>query len=511
MADELPEESLEELYENAPCGYLTTLPNGTIRKVNQTLLSWTGYSRSELLAGKRFQELLTVPGRIYHDTHYGPLLQMQGFVNEVAFNLHCPNRDALPVLVNAIQVSNAEGKPLLNRVTIVDATARRKYEQELLHARRKADRLAMIVRASGDAILHIDPQGRIETWNWGAEQMFGYTQTEAVGSYFSELITPVDQPDPLETLLKKSSPRETKQVETTYLNKVGQQVHVSISVTPHFVAVEGLVSVSLIIRDITERKQAELALLQLSTTLEQRVQERTRELERSNQDLDQFAYVASHDLKAPLCGIRMLADWVQEDAGEFLPQQSQRHLHNLQSRVDRLDQLLEDLLAYSRVGRKNYQLKRVDVSLLLQEAIELLAPPPGFQIITETEMPVFVTRQAPLELIFRNLIGNAIKHHHKPHTGHVWIWAREVNEFIEFRVTDDGPGIEPIYHERIFQMFQTLQPRDVVEGSGIGLAIVKRAVEHQKGSIQIESNLGEGTSVIFTWPRKPDTPSANPD
>lgn len=136
------EESAEELYENAPCGYLSLRPDGTISRVNQTFLNWTGYTRATLLSGTRFVELLTVPGRIFHETHYAPLLQMQGFVNEIAFDLRCANRDEpLPVLLNSVQVKDENGCPLLIRSTIFNATDRRRYEQELLRARREAEAL----------------------------------------------------------------------------------------------------------------------------------------------------------------------------------------------------------------------------------------------------------------------------------------------------------------------------------------------------------------------------------
>ena len=136
------EESAEELYEAAPCGYFSTLPNGQFVKVNRTLLDWTGFSRESLLAGRRFRDLLTVPSKIYHDTHFGPLLQMQGRISEVAFDILCHDGRQLPVLVNAVEVKDEAGKPVLNRATIFDATDRRIYERELLAARKKAEEIA---------------------------------------------------------------------------------------------------------------------------------------------------------------------------------------------------------------------------------------------------------------------------------------------------------------------------------------------------------------------------------
>jgi PAS domain S-box-containing protein len=134
------EESAAELYEQAPCGYLSALPDGTIVRANQTFLAWTGYERSELLGERKFQDLLTVAGRIYCETHWAPLLRMQGFANEVAFDLLGKDGSPIPVLVNASQKRDERGEPLCNRITIFNATDRRTYERELLLQRRRAER-----------------------------------------------------------------------------------------------------------------------------------------------------------------------------------------------------------------------------------------------------------------------------------------------------------------------------------------------------------------------------------
>lgn len=138
------EETFEDLYEHAPCGYVSTLPDGSFIRVNQTLLGWTGYQREELLAGKRLLDLLSVPGKIYHETHYAPLLQMQGFVNEIAFDMVCRDGKRLPVLINTVQRRDESGTPLVNRTTIFNASHRRHYERELQLARKKAEQALRI-------------------------------------------------------------------------------------------------------------------------------------------------------------------------------------------------------------------------------------------------------------------------------------------------------------------------------------------------------------------------------
>lgn len=269
---------------------------------------------------------------------------------------------------------------------------------------------------------------------------------------------------------------------------------------------ESKVANSKLIEKIKERKQAEealrtseAALRELNATLEQRVQERTDDLQRSNRELDQFAYVASHDLKAPLRAIHQLSTWIAEDAADLLPAASREHLTKLQGRIQRLGTLLDDLLAYSRAGRHRHPSEQIDPAELVQNVAEALSLPPHFTVRVNGVMPTLVTERIPLETIFRNLIDNAIKHHHQPTEGCVEISAEDQGEFLAFVLKDNGPGIDAAFHNRIFEMFQTLRPRDQVEGSGIGLTVVKKIVESRGGTIQVESREKEGTTFRFTW------------
>jgi len=261
--------------------------------------------------------------------------------------------------------------------------------------------------------------------------------------------------------------------------------------------------------DVTERKRAQAALLELNTSLEQRIEERTLELARSNRELDQFAYIASHDLKAPLRAITNLAQWIQKDSADGLTPTSQEHLIKLRARVARMERLLEDLLTYSRVGRQRHQPEWVDTAMLIRGLRYILVAPPGFRIELQMPLPVLHTEQAPLEMILRNLIGNAIKHHDRPAEGVVEITATERGDWVEFAVKDNGPGIAPEHHERIFQIFQSLRPRDEVGGSGMGLAIAKKAVENHGGTLHVESQLGQGATFRFTWPKEAGQPQSS--
>lgn len=226
-----------------------------------------------------------------------------------------------------------------------------------------------------------------------------------------------------------------------------------------------------------------------------------KELKRSNMELDTFAYVASHDLKAPLRGIRSLTQWIEIDVEKTAGEETMGNLRLLKNRVDRLDNLLDSLLTYSRIGRKTSLVEQVNLGQLVAEIDGYLAPAPGFVIACQGDMPTISTPKAPLEQVLRNLVSNAIKHHDLG-SGNVIVSAKDMGEMVEFRVEDDGPGIPMEFHERIFQMFQTLKPRDQVEGSGMGLAIVKKTIESFGGNIRVESlPSGRGVAFVFSWPK----------
>ncbi|MBW3655228.1 MAG: PAS domain-containing protein [Gemmatimonadetes bacterium] len=228
-----------------------------------------------------------------------------------------------------------------------------------------------------------------------------------------------------------------------------------------------------------------------------------RQLEASNKELDQFAYVASHDLKAPLRGIANLSSWIEEDLGERVTDEAREHLELLRGRVDRMEGLIDGILQYSRAGRVREEPEEVDVQALVEEAEDLLALPAGFEVRVPEPLPRMVTERLPLQQVFMNLIGNAAKYNTSPGPW-VQVTAGDLGSAFEFSVADNGPGIAPEYHERIFGIFQTLQARDKVEGTGIGLSLVKKLVESRGGRIWVESPPNGGATFRFTWPRGGD-------
>lgn len=260
-------------------------------------------------------------------------------------------------------------------------------------------------------------------------------------------------------------------------------------------------SVGVAFDNITQRKQAELALQQRAeelTRVNTILAHTTTLLKKRNDELDQFAYITSHDLKAPLRAIANLSEWLEEDLADQLKEENRQQMHLLRGRVQRMEALINGLLDYSRVERVKTPASLVNVTSLLAEVIDSLAPPPTFSIEIQPGMPTFVTKRLLLQQIFANLIGNGIKHHHQEH-GNIKIFVRDKGNYYEFSVSDDGPGIATEFYQKIFVIFQTLESRDRKESTGVGLALVKKIVESEGGTINVESQIGVGSTFRFTW------------
>ncbi len=255
--------------------------------------------------------------------------------------------------------------------------------------------------------------------------------------------------------------------------------------------------------DIDERKRAEEALVQRAeeqVRLSKNLSATAVRLEERNRELEQFNYVVSHDLKAPLRAIGSLSEWIEEDLQYQLSDESRRNMNLLRARVYRLEALINGLLQYSRLGQTKMSFGLVPVAELLTQVIDRFGPPSGFTVTVEPSMPVLNTDRMLLGQVFTSLIDNAITHHDRLE-GQVKITVSDEENFYKFAVSDDGPGIDERFYEKIFSIFQTLEPRDKRESTGIGLALVKRIIERQGGQSWVVSQLGEGSTFYFTWPK----------
>jgi signal transduction histidine kinase/FixJ family two-component response regulator len=250
--------------------------------------------------------------------------------------------------------------------------------------------------------------------------------------------------------------------------------------------------------------QQQLVMLQLGDRMAEIEQtnlllsETSHALEKRNQDLDEFAHIASHDLQAPLRGVSNLTGWLAEDLEGQLSAENQHQIELIQSRILQMSDLINGLLQYALVGRENIDAVDTNLSQLLSGVVDLLAAPGEIQVSFSANLPTIKTQDLLLKQVLSNLIGNAIKYNDKP-DGRIEILVEEQDFFWCFTVLDNGPGISPENHKRIFGVFQTLDNGSAAKGTGIGLAVVRKIVESRGGLVWVESEIGQGSKFLFTW------------
>ncbi len=245
-----------------------------------------------------------------------------------------------------------------------------------------------------------------------------------------------------------------------------------------------------IIRYTVERKRTKQNLAKL-----------LRELEHTNRELNDFASIVSHDLKAPLRGIKTLTEWIMADNGDRLTDDGKEQMQLLSNRVDRMHCLIEGVLEYSRVGRESEKEVNVNLNELVPDVWHTLSVSENISLFVERELPAIVCDYTRIVQVFQNLLSNAVKYMDKP-KGRIAVDCEEDGQCWKFRVTDNGPGIEQRHFERIFKMFQTLSPSDGYESTGVGLTVVKKIVEMYGGKIWVDSEVGNGTTFFFTLPKQ---------
>lgn len=361
---------------------------------------------------------------------------------------------------------------------------------DLIH---ETQRLDMVLEHAADGVLTLTDDGLIEAANPAAEAIFATRARLLVGKPIGRYLSTADAPLSLEALQGAASgftPWPTPLNELIATNDDGDQLPVECSIS--FAAKEDTGRFIVMLRDSSVKKEAERQTAQLIDALQ-----------RSNAELDQFAYIASHDLKAPLRVINNAVMWLSEDLEPYLNDDTRESLDLLRNRATRMERLLNDLLQHSRIGRVATPDTKTTGSELAREIGDLLDVPDGIKIHFSEQFKSLLLRKLPLQTVLLNLVGNSIKHHDKAH-GNVWVDVTSNADLYTFSVRDDGPGIEPAYHKKIFEVFQTLKSRDQMESSGMGLAFVKKHIEVVGGKVRVISDGKQGTIFEFTWPRRVD-------
>jgi len=365
------------------------------------------------------------------------------------------------------------------------------YADRLRRADSVARRLAAIMEQTGDGVVVARPDGTLTEWNRGAARVLGYSAQEAIGSNL-RLLTPPNRVDEHREVLDRVVAGESlEQYETVYVRKDGGEVEVSLTATPLRADDGKIVGVGWILRDISERKRAE-----------ERREAADRNLARSNLELEQFAYVASHDLQEPLRSVAGFAQLLEERYGNRLDDDGKRFIGFITKGVERMRALISDLLSYSRSGQDALRTQRVNTDELVHEALSSLdaAVRDARAEVEVGELPVLVADRAALAQLFGNLLSNALKFTDGRRPPRVDVTARRSEDVWEFTVADNGLGIDPANAERVFGMFERLHGEDEYGGTGIGLAICKRIVERHGGRIWCEPVPAGGTAFHFTLP-----------
>lgn len=365
-------------------------------------------------------------------------------------------------------------------------------------------RFRAVFEQAAIGMARLSPAGQWIQVNQRLAGVLGYGPEEMIGKNFDQFTWAEDIPQDSQFQQQLQSGQISScQFEKRYLRSDGTPIWTLVTVSSEHTAEGEVAAFIAIIEDIEERKAAREELVQRAeelATTNLMLASTTALLEQRNAELDQFAYVASHDLKAPLRAISNLAEWLGEDLSGQIPDENQHQLDLLRGRVQRMEALINGLLEYSRVGRRQRSTEDVDLNQLLDNIVDSLAPSPQFAVTVAPGLPTLHTCKSTLSRVLSNLIDNALKHHNGD-TGNISVTCTDRGQEVELAIADDGPGIDPQYHDRIFTIFQTLKARDDFESTGIGLAVVRKIIEAESGRIWLESALGEGTTFFFTWPK----------
>lgn len=456
-----------------------------------------------LLLHRKFEENMgeTIPSRIFEQNYqamsnsYRSLLNFPVVVAMLPDKLideeklqilsHGQLRQVLFGKVDSLQAINAK----LNRKNRDLEEARVELEKARKEKADTARRLDSVLQTVGEAIVVINDEGTMLMVNQAVSSIWGYTEDELVGNEVTLLMH-----DRYHSLHRNGMQRYIQTGERRALNtrmelfglrKTGEEFPLEIYISETQIGGNQFFTAAL--RDITKRKEQE-----------ERQQQLLAELKGANTDLRQYAHIVSHDLKAPLRGIGALAQWITVDYADLLDEQGKSNLKQLNRRVERMYSLIDGILEYSKIGKDTDAQKSCDLNETLGIVIDLLAPDSAVTVAIPNNLPIIPYSQVRVQQVFQNLIGNAIRYNDKEDP-RVEISFVEEENYWRFCVSDNGPGIDEKYFEKVFEMFQTLEIRSHRESSGIGLAVVKKIVELYRGAIWIESIPNKGSDFIFTF------------
>jgi PAS domain S-box-containing protein len=492
------EERHRIMLQTAMDGFLRTDMQGQILEANETYCRMSGYSEQELLTRgiadvEAVHNVEMISANMRRIAEFGPYRFE---------SLHRRKDGSLfDVEISAQYQPIAAGQVV---VFVRDIVERKRAEEARW-------RLAAIVESSDDAIISKDLDGTITSWNDGAERLYGYSAAETLGRPVSMLMPP-DQQEQMAVLLEHiRKGMRIEHHETERVRKDGRPIPVSLTLSPLRNSQGQIIGASTIARDISERKQAQEMLERLLAELEVRVEERTKELsdanrslEAANKELESFSYSVSHDLRAPLRAIDGFSMMVLKDYADKLDEEGRRKLNVIRSNTRQMGQLIDDLLAFSRLGRKEMVTTLIDMESLVGNSfreLSLLYPQRRVQLLLQKLPPALGDPTLVKEVVV-NLLSNAIKFSQPRETATIKAGAYPEEGRNVYFVKDNGVGFDMQYYDKLFGVFQRLHSSDEFEGTGVGPAIVDRIIRRHGGRVWAEGNVGEGATLYFTLARK---------
>lgn len=375
------------------------------------------------------------------------------------------------------------------------------------HALRESEeRMRLVLDTALDAVITIDDTGHVTSWNKEAENTFGWTRREIIGQRLSDTIIPPGHREAHERGLKhflstREGPVLNKRIEITALRRDGSEFPVELAITP--IRLGDRFVFSAFVRDITDRKRADEEIRGLNATLEERVAERTRQLEAVNKELEAFSYSVSHDLRAPLRHVDGFVDILRQDSTSTLSASGQRYLEIISKAARQMGTLIDDLLVFSRMGRAEMRRSRVSMDELVEEVIrEMARDTQGRNIEWKIDrLPEVSVDRAMLKQVWVNLLSNAVKYTRQRERAEIELrCARNGKDEWEFSVRDNGAGFDMQYVGKLFGVFQRLHQVEEFEGTGIGLANVRRIIDRHGGRVWADGKVDEGATFYFVLP-----------